>query len=140
MNKRSAAAMLTPPSKQRGLGLISAIFVITVMALLAVGVASLVANSANIHSWKILSMRAQSAAQSGLQIKLAAIADSPDCTANSSEYIYNTAALYQCTAVVSCSSVKYQDKNYITLNSLGSCGVGLETAVKSVQKRMIKAQ
>ena len=139
MNNSIRAAAL-PPSKQRGLGLISAIFVITVMALLASGVASLVANSANIHSWQMLSMRAQSAAASGLEIKLAALAEQPNCGIDSIQYPYDTAGLYQCSAVVSCSSVKHQSKIYITLDSRGSCGVGLETAEKSVQKRILKSQ
>jgi len=140
MNNAIGAAVLPPSSKQRGLGLISAIFVITVMALLASGVASLVANSANIHSWQMLSMRAQSAAASGLEIKLAALAEQRNCAAESTKYSYDTPGLYQCSAVVSCTSVKHQSKVFITLDSRGSCGVGLETAERTIQKRILKSQ
>ncbi|EPJ43026.1 MAG: hypothetical protein OFPI_44900 [Osedax symbiont Rs2] len=139
MNNSIRVAALNSPAKQRGLGLISAIFVITVMALLASGVASLVANSANIHSWQMLSMRAQSAAASGLEIKLAALGDQPNCGTDSIQYSYNTPGLYQCSAAVSCSSVKHQNKIYITLDSRGSCGTGLETAEKTLQKRILKS-
>lgn len=128
--------------RQAGLGLVSAIFVITVLALLAAGMAALVANSANIHSQRMLSLRAHNAASSGLEISMSAMAADKLCKEPQAEqqyeYLYDTQGLYQCSATVTCSQVRHQDQDYLTLTSLGSCGTGIDTASRLIEKRWIK--
>ncbi len=136
-NPPRRAAQLKAHSQQ-GLGLVSAIFVITVLALMAAGMAAIVANSAKTHSHEILSIRAQSAAQSGIEIQLAKIASSSSCQGAQTKYNFNTQGLYECSATLSCSSVAIQDQHFISLKSVGSCGSGQDRAVRFVEKRVLQ--
>ena len=124
--------------KQTGLGLISAIFVISVLALIAAGMASMVASSAKNHTQQLLQVRAQSAALSALDIELVRMAESPSCLSASSSIKFNTAGLYECSAEVNCSSVKIENKHFLHVTSEGTCGSGAEMAVKFEQKRILK--
>jgi len=125
-------------AKQKGLGLISAIFVISVLALIAAGMASMVASSAKKHTQQLLQSRAQSAALSALDIELVRMAKSPSCLSASTSIKFNTAGLYECSAEVNCSSVEIENKYFLHVTSEGTCGSGAEMAVKFEQKRILK--
>jgi len=133
MNNSSRAIV-----NEQGLGLISAIFVLSVLALIAAGMASLVANSANNHSQQLLSIRAQSAALSALNIEMVKMADSQSCLTEQRILKFTTPGLFDCTAQVGCSSVEYQQQHFIHLTSEGSCGAGADMAVRFEQKRILK--
>jgi len=130
--------MNSSKASQAGLGLISAIFVISVLALIAAGMASMVASSAKSHTQQLLQARAQSAALSALDIELVRMAESPSCLSASSSIKFNTAGLYECSAAVNCSSVKIENQHFLHVTSEGSCGSGAEMAVKFEQKRILK--
>jgi MSHA biogenesis protein MshP len=130
--------MIKGASRQTGLGLVSAIFVITVLALLAAGMAALVANSAKIHSQNILSVRAHNAAQSGLEITLSSMIANSRCEKTETEYQYDTQGLYQCSASITCQQVTHRTQDYFSVTSQGSCGSGIDTATKRIEKRWIK--
>lgn len=123
---------------QRGLGLVSAIFVITVLALIAAGIAGITANSARQHSQQILTIRAQSAAQSGLEIHSAHLQAKYPCSSAAVAYTFATQGLFDCRAKVSCSVVSLQAKHFITLESLGTCGSGFDLASRAVEKRWLR--
>ncbi len=123
---------------QAGLGLISALFVITVLALLAAGMASLSVSSAQTHTQQIINIRAQSAADSALQIYQAQTVNTVQCSEEPVKYQYDTAGLYDCAATVSCKSISYQTKNYITLSVNASCGTGLDSAGAQLTERFIR--
>ncbi len=125
---------------QAGLGLISALFVITVLALLAAGMASLNVSSAQTHTQQIINIRAQSAANSALQIYQAQTqtVNTVQCSEEPVKYQYDTAGLYDCAATVSCRSIPYQTNNYITLSVNASCGTGLDSAGAQLTERFIR--
>jgi MSHA biogenesis protein MshP len=125
-------------SAQLGLGLISALFVITVLALLAAGMASLSVSSAQTHTQQILNIRTQSAASSALQIYQAQTAKTMLCSTESVSYQYETEGLYDCRAELSCENVDYQGKSYITLKVDASCGTGIDSASTQLTERLIK--
>lgn len=125
-------------SRQAGLGLISALFVITVLALLAAGMASLSVSSAQTHTQQILNIRAQSAANSALQIHQAKTAIKMQCSKEPVRYQFETKGLYDCHAMLSCENVDYQDRSYMTLTVNASCGTGIDSASTQLTKRLVK--
>lgn len=125
-------------NRESGLGLVSAIFVISILAILAAGMASMVANSAREHSQQLLSIRAKSAALSALDIQRVKMAESGDCVSDVEEIQFATQGLYECVATISCSAVTYQKQSFIHLISQASCGSLLDLSTRSVQKRILR--
>lgn len=117
--------------RQRGLGLATALFVITVMALLAVLITQLVRSNADAISEELNLMRAYFAAQSGVEYGLNQ-AFPPDGGASSCPAASGTTTLgpldfsedglSMCTAEIECATLKVTGKNYYTLTVTGSCG------------------
>ncbi len=134
MNKLNVIAT---KGHQTGLGLISALFVITVLALLAAGMASLSVSSAQTHTQQILNIRAHSAAHSAMQIYQAKTAAKMQCTKEPVHYKYETQGLYGCQASLSCENVDYQKSSYITLKVNASCGTGIDSASAQLTKRLV---
>lgn len=125
-------------NKQTGIGLVSAIFVISVLAIIAAGMASLVANSGKLHSQHILAIRAANAAQSGLEIALTAVQQSNNlCQREQQSYQFDTQGLYDCKAQVSCQSVTQDNQHFIALTSVGSCGSDLNSASRTSEQFML---
>ncbi len=125
--------------RQRGLGLPTAIFVITVMALLAVLVNQLVESGAESTGEEVLLARAFYAAQSGLDIAMneifppAGSAEAPLCVPESPcggslDYDFTVAGLNGCSAQVDYSRIQTDlsgdgvDEDFYTLFSTGTCG------------------
>lgn len=125
-------------NQEAGLGLISAIFVMTVLALLAAGMAGMVADSAKVHTQQLLSVRANSAALAGLEIHLVKMAKRTSCITDSTEVVFNTQGLYECRATVSCVSTSHKGKFFIEMSSEASCGSGMDQATSLVKKRILK--
>ncbi|NQZ32431.1 MAG: hypothetical protein HRU06_14265 [Oceanospirillaceae bacterium] len=124
--------------KETGLGLISAIFVITILALLAAGMAAMVSDSAKNHTAQLLSVRANSAALAALDIALVKMRKHPNCITERADIVFDTQGLYECIATVSCASTSHQGKFFIELSSAASCGSGMDQASSIVRKRILK--
>ena len=113
------------PGKQAGLGLPTALFVITLMAFLAVLVTQLVANNAETTQEEIELIRSFYSAESGIQFGLNVLFP-PDgtagaCPAGPVNYDLEEGSLGDCEADVSCSSVTVSSVNYYTITSTGTC-------------------
>lgn len=117
--------------KQQGLGLATALFVITVMALLAVLITQLVRSNAESVGEELNLVRAYFAAQSGVEYGLNR-AFPPDGGASSCPATTGTVTLtplaftqdglVECSADITCDTLRVTGKNYYTLTVTGSCG------------------
>lgn len=116
---------------QRGLSLATAIFVITVMAILAAMIFQLVRSNAESTQEEILLSRAFHAAETGVQFGLnkvfppdpmATPAACPFVPASTGNFTFDQDGLNACTAEVTCMQVTVDSVNYITLKSKGTCG------------------
>jgi len=122
-------------NKQAGIGLVSAIFVISVLAIIAAGMASLVANSGKLHSQHLLAIRADNAAQSGLEIARTKMQHVNNlCRSEQQSYHFTTQGLFDCKAQVSCQSVEQDNQRFIALTSTGSCGTDLDSASRTSEQ------
>lgn len=131
--------MIYPNSckQQRGLGLVGAIFVITTLAVIVVGVSSLVATGQRSYSDEILSARALLAAESGAQLALFEVAKGRvnACLDVADGVLFNPIALsHNCTAAARCASffVAATQTRYFTLRAEGACGQGIDRAVHNL--------
>ncbi|MEH6823778.1 MAG: hypothetical protein V7629_07730 [Motiliproteus sp.] len=119
---------------QRGVGLVGAIFVITIMAVIVAGVSSLVATGQRSYSDDIMSTRARLAAASAAQLALFKVANEPvsACVDVADGALLSPVALSNnCTAAARCASffVAATQTRYFTLRAQGVCGQGIDRAV-----------
>ncbi|MFT4886945.1 MAG: MSHA biogenesis protein MshP [Pseudohongiellaceae bacterium] len=121
--------------RQVGIGLPAAIFIITVMALIAAAVNQLVSQNAQTYAEEVGLTRAFFAAESGAGFAMNTIFPPEDyaggyvnntqlqkCPANPTIYNLVVPGLNQCTASVSCTLVENGSSNYATIESTGTCG------------------
>lgn len=118
-------------SRQSGIGLPAAIFVITLMAVIAVAVNQLVSQNAQTFEEELNLTRAFYAAESGAGFVMntvfppeeySAYATTAECVATERDYDFTVAGLNQCTATVTCTAVTIGARNYATIQSEGTCG------------------
>lgn len=116
---------------ERGIGLPAAIFVITLMSLIAAAVFSLVEQNAQTYAEEIDLARAFYAAESGAGFAMNTAFPpedypgyaGPDARCGiTSTYTFVVDGLNQCTAEVACSTVTNSGNTYATIQSKGSCG------------------
>lgn len=114
--------------KQKGLGLATALFVITVMALLAVVIAQLVANNAETTQEEVELVRSFYTAESGVQFGMNELfppdgSAGADCAADFPiDYSgFVDGGLTNCDAHVQCDSVTVSSTEYFTITSTGTC-------------------
>lgn len=112
--------------RQRGLGLATALFVITVMAILAVLISRLVANNAGSTQEEIALIRAFYSAESGVQFGLNTLFPPNPlvmgaCPAGPVNYDLVEGGLGACEVDVSCNSVTVSSVDYYTITSTGTC-------------------
>lgn len=130
------------PSSQRGAGLPVALFIITVLALLVVGMAQLQESSGRSVSLQIQSQRAFLAAESGAQVGVAQVLDGASCAALTSPKNFSATGLNGCRAQVSCDSVQADIEGnsaletVYTITSAGQCGSGFDGARRVVEVRV----
>ena len=120
---------------QHGLGLISALFFITVAAMLTVAIARSVATSAQAASLDIQSTQAFLAAESGAQLgmnELYSPLGGGTCTNRT--VALDTVGLTDCDAAISCTIDQVSGDDYVTIDSVGSCRVG---GAISAQRRIV---
>jgi MSHA biogenesis protein MshP len=138
--KRSTSA--TTPHAQRGIGIPAALFVITLLAIIAVAINALLAQNANTYEEEINLTRAFYAAESGAGFAMNSIfppeefpqySGTAECAAGPREYTFTIPGLNECTATVSCSvDATVANVEYYTIVSEGSCdGVTRTVQVRS---------
>jgi len=111
---------------QRGLGLATALFVITVMALLAALIFQLIRSNTQSTQEQILLVRAFYAAESGVQFGLNQVFPPSGalgvCTAGPTTFNLAVDGLNLCTTAMLCTSVAVASTDYYTITSTGTCG------------------
>ena len=128
-------------SKQRGLGLPTALFIILVMILVVAGINQINEMNASAYGREWLSMRAFYAAESGAQSAAVHALNSgqsmPTCDA---AFIVNVTpnviGLQDCTINVTCENHVIASETFYTFTSTGQCGTGPDAATRIVQVRL----
>jgi MSHA biogenesis protein MshP len=130
-------------SYQIGIGLPAAIFVITLMAVIAVAVNQLVSQNAQTFEEEVNFTRAFYAAESGAGFAMNGVYPPEEyptytnvCTGTEMvpiTYDFTADGLSGCTAEVYCTVVMNGGNNYATIQSEGSCG----DVVRTVQVRTV---
>lgn len=126
---------------QQGAGLPIALFIITVLALLVVGMAQLQQSASDSVSLQIQSQRAFYAAESGAQLAVRNVLDGNSCGVLVSPVNFSAAGLAGCSAELSCESIPATIGGsggdiVFTINSIGQCGAGADRAVREVEVRV----
>lgn len=133
-NRRMINRQMILRFRQNGLGLATAIFVITVMALLAVLINQLVQNNAETTAEELQLIRSFYAAESGVQFGMndvfppdgvASDFSASRCDGAGSPINYPAFAvdgMNACTASVTCAPLSVSAVTYYTITSTGSCG------------------
>ena len=138
---KSAMYLERSPKPQTGAGLPLAIFIVTVLSLIVLGMSQLQQSSGKAISLQIQSQRAFFAAESGAQVVLAAIMPEDvetevSCSAPLSLPVsisFSAEGLGGCVASLSCNDV---NSPLVTIESIGECGGGVELASRTVRVRV----
>ncbi len=128
-----------PLGSQRGLGLISAIFVIVILAMLVVAMSAIMVSSQRYRAQEILAERALAAAQTGVELHLSMLLhpeNAQTCVTDSSPVALTVDGLNDCSYQASCASVTISSQIYYTINSIGRCGSGVDSASREVKIRV----
>ena len=122
----------------RGMGLVSAIFLILVVAVLVVAITRMVRFSGEAFAQETMSHRAFLAAESGAQLGLNRLF-APEGVGSCSGWSWNLSStgLNGCQATVACRSEAVGTTTYYTLESRGRCAVGGSIAERQV---LVRAQ
>lgn len=128
-------------SRQTGLGLPAALFVIVVLALIAVAITELERTSAESFSFNVLSQRAFYAAESGAQVGLNRLfppgGAASDCTNAyfGTSQTYTQGGLNGCSVTVACRADTVGADTIFTLTATGQCGTGSDSAIRVIEVR-----
>jgi MSHA biogenesis protein MshP len=112
------------PSKQSGISLPVALFIITIMSLIAVAVNQMSATSSQAYSQNILSTRAFYAAESGAQLRAQDTLSAMPCSCGGTadiEYNFTVIGLNQCSALTQCTSFIANGDTFCNVSSIGRC-------------------
>lgn len=128
-------------NQQSGAGLPVALFIITVLALLVIGMAQLQQAGGESVSLQIQSQRAFFAAESGAQVGVREVLDAGSCSAISSEVLFSTSGLNGCRSALTCESVTANisgpgGNTVFSIESRGQCGAGVDQATRVVEVRV----
>lgn len=122
-----------PPTKQKGIGLMGAVFFMVVVALLSAAITSSVTNGADAFALEIISQRAFFAAETGAQLGVqAAYPAQGTGSCGNNNWDLNVIDLPQCSATVSCRSSIVGGVAYHTIESTGRCSDGGEIVAERV--------
>lgn len=124
--------------KQRGAGLPVALFIITVLSLIVLGMSQLQESGGQAVSLQIQSQRAFYAAESGAQIAVRNALVASSCGPASVDF--DTPGLSGCRAVLSCESVTESglagNTTVYSITSSGQCGAGPDQATRVIEVRV----
>lgn len=108
--------------KQQGLGLPVALFIITIMSLIAVAVNRLGESASQSYSQNLLSSRAFYAAESGAQIRARSVLTAVPCSCGANQtYDFSVSGLNNCSAITTCNEFIANAETYCTVISVGRC-------------------
>lgn len=135
--------------RQHGVGLMAAIFVITLMAAISAAVFNLVSQNAQTYSEEINLTRSFYAAESGAGLMMnkvfppesypayttpnTSLASCPIGAGVTQTFTFIVTGLNQCVAVVSCAAIENSSSHYATIRSVASCG----DVTRTVQVRTV---
>lgn len=120
--------------KATGLGLVGAIFVITVLAILSAAMARMVETGARTYTLEILSAKAFRAAESGAELGTNAVfAPNGAGSCGTTTFSFSDEALRRCTAAVTCGQVAAGGETFYTVTSVGTCDAVDVSAQRTVQ-------
>ncbi len=126
------------PGKQQGVGLVAAIFVITVMALVSAGISKLVVTSQQSYGHEILSAKAFLAAESGAQLAINAVmppSGSGSCVDATPTLV--AIGLAGCQVSTRCILTGPIDGiSYYSIESTGQCGADADLAIRKLTLRV----
>jgi len=125
------------PKPQAGAGLPLAIFIVTVLSLIVLGMSQLQESSGKAISLQIQSQRAFFAAESGAQVRISSIFEAidngePSCPSSINSFA--SRGLRGCFVFFECSD--YNVNELFTLTSIGTCGDGIDQASRTVEVRL----
>lgn len=109
---------------QSGMGLPVALFIITIMSLIAVAVNRLGESSSQAYSQNVLSSRAFYSAESGAQLRTKGVMSAVPCTCGLDQtYTFDSdiTGLSGCNAATTCTSFVANTETYCTIISVGRC-------------------
>lgn len=127
-----------PARQSSGMGLVAAIFLITVVALLTIAILRSVRTSSDAYALDVVAHRAFAAAESGAQLganRLFAPSGTGSCAATQS-YNFDALGLSSCRASVSCQSESVDGQPLYTIRSAGRCDSGGVISEREVLVRM----
>jgi len=119
-------------SSQGGAGLVMAIFLITVMALIVSTIAQLQQTTGEAEALDIQSTRAYYAAESGAQLAMTLQDEGEGCGFGSRTFDGFSNGLRDCEADVKCTDLSTQEKVF-RIESHGQCGSGADLASRTVE-------
>ena len=129
--------MYSSDRKQRGMGLVGAIFIIVIVGILSVAMSQMVVMDSETQSYEILSLKAFLAAESGAQLGVNRIltpSGGGSCAART--FTYAEPSLKSCQAVVSCTPLTVSSETFYTVTSSGQCVAGAYVAERTIQVRI----
>lgn len=129
------------PGREAGAGLPVALFIITVLALLVVGMAQLQESTGQSVSLQIQSQRAFFAAESGAQVAVRDVLEGGSCSAVNASLSFTVSALNGCSASVTCAAITADIKGpggdtVFSIQSTGQCGSGSDQAMRVIEVRV----
>lgn len=122
--------------RQRGVGLISAIALIVLIAVIATAMARLVQENSATDIASLVRARTLGAAESGLELamnRVYAPVGTPSCSNRS--FVFSTNGLRGCSAVTSCASTVVASQTYYDVSSRGVCTDGAVNSSRTVIAR-----
>ena len=141
MRPESSSATNSPtwriPLAQRGVGIVAAIFLITVVALLSIGIMGSVRTGGDAYALDVVAHRAFLAAESGAQLganRLFAPSGVGSCS--DASYDLDSLGLSSCVVTVDCRSEQIDGEPLYTLQSAGRCESGGVVAQRQVLVRL----
>lgn len=109
-------------SKQSGLSLPVALFIITIMSIIAVAVNRMNEASSQSYSQNILSSRSFYAAESGAQLRAHTVLSTTPCSCGADvDFAFSVVGLNSCNASTSCDQFSANGDTFCTITSIGSC-------------------
>ncbi|WP_166266199.1 hypothetical protein [Marinobacter caseinilyticus] len=131
-----------PGVHQSGAGLPVALFVMTVLALLVVGMGQVQQSSGQAIGLQVQSQRALFAAESGAQAGVAEVLSGGACSSVTLSRSYSVDGLDGCGATLTCNAVtaelngKSPAQTIFTIVSTGRCGAGQDLSERVVEVRV----
>ena len=124
--------------RQLGLGLISAIALILLVATIAAALAQLVQRNAATDQTALLRVRALAAAESGMEIALNRVyapAGVGSCSNRSWTFTLN--GLRGCSAATSCTTTVVAAQTYFDISSRATCSAGDASSSRAMRARAL---